>query len=99
MEELVVVTNGDWRFLLEGKGQDMVVWPYHKEVPVSVKISYSGTMEKTTQYRKIFPYPSNYWEKSTKILAWCKRFAKTKKFREVELREFEDEMVVSPVTV
>ncbi|ACL02439.1 hypothetical protein [Desulfatibacillum aliphaticivorans] len=99
MEELVVVTNGDWRFLLEGKGADMVVWPYYKDEPVYVEAKRNGALQKNIHYRKIFPYPNNYWEKSTKILAWCKRFAKTRKFRDGEIKEFAEEMAINPLRV
>ncbi len=92
MDELSVVQNGNWKFLLEGKGKRMIAWPYHKGEAVAFNISVKGRAAKKTHYKKTFPYPSNHWERSTKILTWCKRFADNKAFRDSEVRDYKDVM-------
>ena len=88
MEELVIVQNGKWRFLLEAKGKNMFAWPYYEDKPLTLTTLVKKHGVTHIQFKKMFPYPVNYWEKSTKILVWCKRFAKTKKFREIEIKEY-----------
>lgn len=73
----------DWSFLLEEEDLETKVWFYQNDEPIKVQ-----TKRGERAFFKTFPTPQNYWEKSVKILAWCKRFSNNRKFQEKELALF-----------
>ena len=88
MEDLIIKKYGEWSFLLEGQGDQMLVWPYFKGQPFSLEVEGAPDGGGRIQYRKIFPYPANYWDRSRKILSWCKRFATSEELRKEELEVY-----------
>ncbi len=88
MEDLIIKKYGEWSFLLEGQGDQMLVWPYFRGQPFSLEVESALEGQGRIQYRKIFPYPANYWDRSRKILSWCKRFSTSQELREEELADY-----------
>ncbi|MFP4475143.1 MAG: hypothetical protein ACLFOY_06250 [Desulfatibacillaceae bacterium] len=77
-----IVEREDWKFVLEGQGDSTVVWPYHRQKPLEP--AGAGT----SHFRKALPYPSGYFRRSKRVIAWCERFAQNRLFREKELQDF-----------
>ncbi|MBW1990313.1 MAG: hypothetical protein JRI97_12330 [Deltaproteobacteria bacterium] len=89
MEDLIIKKYGEWSFLLEGRGDQMLVWPYFRSQPFALDGGAAQEGPKRIQFRKSFPYPANYWDRSRKVLSWCKQFAASEEFRKKELAAFQ----------
>ncbi|MBU2488217.1 MAG: hypothetical protein KKA60_02385 [Proteobacteria bacterium] len=89
MEDLIIKKYGEWNFLLEGQGEQMLVWPYFSGQPFALEVTGATEGPGRIQFRKAFPYPANYWDRSRKILSWCKQFAASENLRKEELAAYQ----------